>query len=146
MLHWVSRRPIYRHRHNMSTFPNHQPDWSNLTVLHRNTLPPRADFFLYDSETEALTRDVSKSRSQCLSGNWKFRLNGSPFEAPEGFENGSFDSSQWDEVCVPGMWQLQGFGRGPQYTNVQFPFYVDPPNPPSANNECGSYITRFRVL
>ena len=129
----------------MSIFPNHQPDWSNLTILHRNTLPPRANFFLYDSETAALTRDVSESRSQCLSGTWKFRLNSSPFEAPEGFEEGSFDCSKWDEVSVPGMWQLQGFGRGPQYTNVQFPFYVDPPNPPFANNECGSFITRFRV-
>lgn len=46
---------------------------------------------------------------------------------------------------LPGMWQLQNFGRGPHYTNVQYPFFVDPPHPPYTDNECGSYITRFRV-
>ena len=130
----------------MLRFPDEQPDWNNLTVLHRNTLSPRANFFLYDSEKNALTRDVSNARCQSLSGKWKFHLAGNPFCAPEGFELGSFDTSQWHEVDVPGMWQLQGFGKGPQYTNVQFPFFVDPPHPPIEGNECGSYVTRFRVL
>lgn len=43
------------------------------------------------------------------------------------------------------MWQLQDFGRGPHYTNVQYPFFVDPPHPPYTDNECGSYITHFSV-
>ena len=108
-------------------------------------MTPRANFVLYDSEKDALTRDFSNARCQSLSGTWKFHLASSPFRAPEGFELESFDSSKWDQVAVPGMWQLQGFGRGPQYTNVQFPFFVEPPNPPITDNECGSYITRFRV-
>ena len=129
----------------MDESPDQRPDWANLKVLHRNTLPPRSDFYLYDTEKDALSRDRSKARCQCLSGKWKFNLTNSPLESPVGFEAESFDSSQWSEITVPGMWQLQGFGRGPHYTNVQFPFFVDPPNPPFTDNECGSYITRFTI-
>lgn len=51
---------------------------------------------------------------------------------------------RWLTILV-GMWQLQGHGRGPHYTNVQYPFFVDPPHPPYTDNECGSYLTHFRV-
>ena len=129
----------------MGTFPDWLRDWANLEILHRNTLPPRADFHVCNSEEDALSRDLSRARSLCLSGRWKFDLANSPFEAPYGFEAESFDSSKWDDITVPGMWQLQGFGRGPRYTNVQYPFFVDPPNPPYTDNECGSYITRFTI-
>src|SRR6187402_1820697 len=42
--------------------PKGLPDWSSLEVIHRNTLPPRASFLLYDNPTDALTRDPSKSK------------------------------------------------------------------------------------
>ncbi|GAB7359112.1 hypothetical protein MBLNU230_g5181t1 [Neophaeotheca triangularis] len=129
----------------MATFPAHKPDWANLEVLHRNTLKPRADFHNYASEAEALSRDTTKAKTHCLSGTWKFNLANSPFEAPQDFESSNFDSSQWHHVAVPGMWQLQGHGKGPHYTNVNFPFFVDPPNPPFSDNECGSYLTTFEV-
>ena len=98
------------------------PDWANLEVLHRNTLEPRTSFYIYKSEADALTRDVTKAEATCLSGKWKFHLASSPFDAsvPVGFEESTYDDSSWKEVDVPGMWQLQGFGKGPQYTNVQF--------------------------
>jgi beta-galactosidase len=50
----------------MGSFPEHRPDWSNLSVLHRNTLPPRANFKIFNSEKEALTRDESKARVHSL--------------------------------------------------------------------------------
>ena len=93
----------------MGAFPD-TPDWSNLSVLHRNTLPPRANFKIYNSESDALSRDESKARVQSLAGTWKFHLANSPFEAPEGFEAADFDKSQWSDIPVPGMWQLQCFG------------------------------------
>ncbi|KXJ88479.1 glycosyl hydrolases family 2, TIM barrel domain-domain-containing protein [Microdochium bolleyi] len=40
---------------------------------------------------------------------------------------------------------MQGFGKGPQYTNVNYPFPVDPPNVPFDDNECGRYVTNFEV-
>jgi len=125
--------------------PAELPDWNNLKVLHKNTLSPRAYFHNYTSEADALTRDVTKSKTYCLSGTWKFHLSNSPFEAPENFEASSFDTSSWSDVAVPGMWQLQGFGRGPQYTNVKYPIHVDPPNVPFFDNETGSYVRKFTV-
>ncbi|KAJ4301108.1 hypothetical protein N0V90_003198 [Kalmusia sp. IMI 367209] len=121
------------------------PDWNNNKILHRNTLPVRAYFHNYTSEADALSRDVSKSKTHSLSGTWKFKLANSPFEAPEGFEASSFDTSSWSDIAVPGMWQLQGFGRGPQYTNVKYPIHVDPPNVPFFDNETGSYSRKFTV-
>lgn len=97
------------------TFPKELPDWSNLEVLHKNTLPARATFHLYDNETDALTRDVTKSKSLSLSGTWKFSLAKSPFDAPPNFFEEKFDAQKWGAIEVPGMWQLQGYGRGPQY-------------------------------
>lgn len=125
--------------------PTKVPDWNNLSVLHKNTLPPRAYFHNYTSEADALTYDVNKSRAQSLSGTWKFHHSNSPFEAPEGFESPSFDTSSWSDIAVPGMWQLQGFGRGPQYTNVQFPIPVDPPNVSFTENETGCYTRKFTI-
>lgn len=86
-----------------------------MEVIHRNTLPPRASFYLYNNDSDALARDPSKSKTLSLSGTWKFSVAKSPFDVPEGFQNPKFDVDKWGEIKVPGMWQLQGFGRGPQW-------------------------------
>lgn len=125
--------------------PKHVPDWSNLKVIHRNTLPPRSHFHLYNSEDDALAGDVSRSKAALLSGTWGFELSSGPFKGSRDFHKPDFGHTEWKLVKVPGMWQLQGFGKGPQYTNVNFPFPVDPPNVPYDDNECGRYITRFMV-
>jgi beta-galactosidase len=121
-------------------FPAARPCWNDLSIIHQNTLPPRASFLPYPTEADALSRDVSKAQVRSLSGTWKFHCAKSPFEAPLGFHLPSFDASKWGTITVPGMWQLQGYGRGPQYTNVIYPFPVDPPNVPYDNNEAGSYM------
>ncbi|KAI1303813.1 glycoside hydrolase family 2 protein [Xylaria venustula] len=126
--------------------PDHLPDWSNLKVIHRNTLPPRSHFNLYDTEEDALEGDVkNKSRAALLSGTWGFHLATSPFKGPRDFYKTGFDHSEWKLIDVPGMWQLQGFGKGPQYTNVNYPFPVNPPHVPYDDNECGRYVLHFEV-
>ncbi|EUC32828.1 glycoside hydrolase family 2 protein [Bipolaris zeicola 26-R-13] len=125
--------------------PQSVPDWNNLQVLHKNTLPARAYFHNYTSEADALNADLTKSSTHSLSGTWKFHHSYSPFEAPEGFESTTFDTSSWSDIAVPGMWQLQGFGKGPQYTNVIYHIPVDPPNVPFTDNETGSYVRKFEV-
>jgi beta-galactosidase len=55
----------------------------------------------------------------------------------------SDELSDWSTIEVPGHWQLQGYGK-PQYTNVLFPFPVDPPFVPS-ENPTGTYETDFQV-
>ena len=130
-------------------WPPSTPDWNNLDVLHRNTLPPRAHFFLYGRRDDALSRHVARSKSQLLSGDWLFHLSRSPLQGPVDFHQhtpgGLVDEHGWDgqTIRVPGMWQLQGHGKGPQYTNLNFPFPVDPPRVPVDDNECGRYVTSF---
>lgn len=125
-------------------YPPKVPDWQNLEVIHRNTLTPRPHFFVYDDESSALTRDSSRARVQCLSGTWKFHFSKTPLEGPADFFRHGYNATAFAEVQVPGMWQLQGFGK-PHYSNVEYPWPVDPPNVPQEDNQCGRYITKFHV-
>ena len=85
------------------------------------------------------------SRAELLSGLWGFNHSSNPFHGPRDFYRTDFDHGKWDIVSVPGMWQRQGFGKGPQYTNVNYPFPVNPPHVPYDDNECGRYVTIFGV-
>jgi len=127
------------------TQPDHLPDWNNLKVIHRNTLEPRSHFHIYKSQEDAVVGDVDKSRATLLSGAWGFHLSTSPFKGPHEFYKPDFNHGDWKLIEVPGMWQRQGFGKGPQYTNVNYPFPVDPPHVPYEDNECGRYIRSFKV-
>jgi beta-galactosidase len=121
-------------------FPASKPDWSNIDIIHRNTLPPRSHFSLHRSEDDA--RSESQPCSFSLSGTWKFQYSDNPFEAPQGFEAPEYDVSGWSDIQVPGHWQLQGW-RNPHYSNVNYIFPVDPPNISLNDNQTGSYVTRF---
>jgi beta-galactosidase len=110
-----------------SHFPSSIPDWDNLKVIHRNTLPPRASFFNYQTAKDALNYESAASESLCLSGTWKFLHSNSPFEAPDNFAAPGFDVSRWHDIEVPSMWQLKGHGK-PHYSNVDYPFPIDPPH------------------
>ncbi|KAI1799030.1 glycoside hydrolase family 2 protein [Daldinia bambusicola] len=108
-------------------------------------LPPRSHFHLYDTENDAMMGIENRSRAALLSGTWGFELSPSPFKGSRDFYKPDFDHTEWELIKVPGMWQLQGYGKGPQYTNVNFPFPVDPPHVPYDDNECGRYVKRFTV-
>ncbi|KAL0931305.1 beta-galactosidase/beta-glucuronidase [Colletotrichum truncatum] len=121
-------------------FPGALPDWTNLNVLHRNTLAPRAHFYSYASEEAALSFDRRQSEFLSLNGTWKFHYDQSPFEAPI-WETANVTS--WADIEVPGMWQRQGYGI-PHYTNINYPFPITPPNV-SYINPTGSYWREFEV-
>jgi len=78
-----------------------------------------------------------------LNGRWRFRLAAGLSELSRGFERPEFDDSGWAELEVPSCWQLAGYGE-PAYTNVIYPFPVDPPRVPDAN-PTGEYRRRFDV-
>lgn len=122
------------------SWPGLLPDWSNLHVLHRNILPSRAHFYSFADEDAALTFNREKSFFHSLNGTWKFHYDASPFEAPI-WERANV--TDWDNIEVPGVWQMQGYGR-PQYTNIDYPFPVTPPNV-SYVNPTGSYWREFEV-
>jgi beta-galactosidase len=77
-----------------------------------------------------------------LSGDWKFRYS-TRADGPADFTDSDFDDSSWDVLAVPAHWQLQGYGA-PAYTNIRYPFPVDPPRVPT-DNPTGDYRTRFEI-
>lgn len=85
----------------------------------------------------------SDAPSRSLNGQWSFRLSKS-VPSDGDFAATGFDDSGWDAIPVPAHWVLQGdgaYGR-PIYTNVQFPFPIDPPHVPD-ENPTGDYRRHF---
>ena len=78
-----------------------------------------------------------------LAGQWRFNLVPRADLATDGFEAPGFDDARWDLIDVPGHWQLQGHGR-PAYTNVRYPFPVEPPFVPD-ENPTGEYRHQFEL-
>ncbi|WP_347401686.1 sugar-binding domain-containing protein [Alicyclobacillus mali (ex Roth et al. 2021)] len=106
-------------------------------------LSPRAFFIPHSTEREALMRGFYRASTQVLplEGKWKFFLFENPLSVPSDVTEVGFDDSSWDDIHVPSNWQMEGFGR-PHYTNVRYPFPVDPPRVPS-ENPTGCYRTKF---
>ena len=78
-----------------------------------------------------------------LNGAWRFRWAPTVAQAVDGFWEESFDDSSWAHLPVPSHWQLHGYGA-PAYTNVRYPFPVDPPHPPQ-ENPTGEYRYSFSL-
>ncbi|MEU0185564.1 glycoside hydrolase family 2 TIM barrel-domain containing protein [Streptomyces sp. NPDC006207] len=67
-----------------------------------------------------------------LGGMWWFRLSPTAGAEDTSFARPDFDASRWDILAIPGHWVLGGHGA-PAYTNVRYPFPVDPPRVPTEN-------------
>ncbi|HZG66778.1 MAG TPA: glycoside hydrolase family 2 TIM barrel-domain containing protein, partial [Herpetosiphonaceae bacterium] len=118
------------------------PDHENHLLLHRHRLPPRAHFRIYPDQASALAGGDSPWELP-LNGTWRFHYAPTGSEAPPLFAAGDYDDSGWAGLPVPSNWQMHGYGR-PHYTNVQYPFVIDPPYIPS-ENPTGSYRLNFHL-
>ncbi len=67
-----------------------------------------------------------------------------PELVPEGFEDPSFNTENWDEIKVPSNWQMEGYGH-PKFRNVALSFESDPPHIPAYYNPTGCYKRNFTV-
>lgn len=111
------------------------PDWQNASVVERNRLPMRATFH---------TDDPLMS----LHGLWKFKW----YETPDGRSTTFFqpqtDDSDWGEMPVPGIWEVNGYGN-PLYVNIGYcwkgQFENNPPYVPVEKNHVGQYRNSFTV-
>lgn len=78
-----------------------------------------------------------------LNGDWQFRLSsGIPVAPTDGWQLG-MDLSGFKSLPVPSSWPMHGHGS-PAYTNVQFPFPVEPPHVPEAN-PIGDHVVVFEA-
>ncbi|MCJ1715528.1 glycoside hydrolase family 2 TIM barrel-domain containing protein [Curtobacterium sp. VKM Ac-2922] len=99
-----------------------------------------------DSRLPPRARVRSDARAISLDGVWRFRLTdhapsdevdgvppfaAPPFAAPL-FAAQAPDGDDWHDLVVPSHWPLHGHGS-PWYTNIRYPFPVDPPHVPDRN-------------
>lgn len=75
-----------------------------------------------------------------LDGAWRFRAWPRPALVPHGLADPAFDDGRWGTVTVPSSFVMPthdsttgGPHGAPAYTNVRYPFPVDPPHPPDEN-------------
>ncbi|WP_167611943.1 glycoside hydrolase family 2 TIM barrel-domain containing protein [Maribellus sediminis] len=121
---------------------NNQPD-----VFQVNRLDAHCTLIPYDNLNTALDADIrSSQRYFTLNGTWKFNMVTKPQLRPTNFYTAGYDVSSWEDIEVPGSWQLQGFDY-PIYTNVTYPWSgyenISPPVAPTVYNPVGSYIRTF---
>ncbi|MET1088254.1 MAG: glycoside hydrolase family 2 TIM barrel-domain containing protein [Arthrobacter sp.] len=78
-----------------------------------------------------------------LNGEWQFRLSPGIRQAPGGGWQLGEALEGFGGLPVPSSWPMHGHGA-PAYTNVQFPFPVEPPHVPEAN-PIGDYVVAFEA-
>ncbi len=123
------------------------PDWENPAVIGIN------------KEAYHSTLMLPSLKSECeeivsLDGVWKFKWSPDPKSRPADFYKAGYNVSAWDDIVVPGTWQMQGFGK-PIYSNWTYPFLKDQPRVTGEpapqyfsynnRNPVGSYVTSFQV-
>lgn len=100
--------------------------YENLDLIHENTMSPRAYYIPYDSLEKALCGDEKKSEYYTLlNGEWDFKYYSRDIDCPNVID-------KCDKVKVPSCWQTTGY-ENPYYTNVNYPYPVDPPYVPDDN-------------
>lgn len=116
--------------------------YENLKILHHRTLPVRAYYIPASKPMDNLVEHREESdRMQLLNGIWKFRYYDSIYDVQEPFFESGYDTSGFDELKVPGVWQMAGYDTH-QYTNIRYPFPFDPPYVPQ-DIPCGAYVRTF---
>ena len=86
---------------------------------------------------------ASNAATLSLNGEWQFRLSPGIRTAPDdGWQHGG-ELSGFSGLPVPSSWNMHGHGS-PAYTNVQFPFAVEPPFVPDAN-PVGDHVVTFEA-
>ena len=93
--------------------------YEDLDFLHEHTMPPRAYYIPASHRMEDLVEHREASdRVQMLNGMWKFRYFESIYDVRDAFYESGYDTSDFDEIPVPGVWQMAGYDTH-QYTNFR---------------------------
>lgn len=120
-------------------------DWENMAVTGINNEPPHATLMPFDSVDDASVERDTSPWFQTLNGTWKFRWVRTPEERPRTFFEEGYDVCDWDDMVVPGCWQMKGYDV-PIYSNYTYPFEMDPPRIHGHNgNPVGSYHRTFEL-
>ncbi|MEH7335951.1 beta-galactosidase subunit alpha [Neobacillus drentensis] len=118
--------------------------WEDIQTDGINRLSARAHYVSYPTRSAAETGDARQSHYyQNLNGTWKFLFLEAPEYGPDGFYRDDFDLKEWDDITVPGNWQLQGYGNM-HYSDLWYNFPIIPPRVPT-ENPTGIYRREFML-
>lgn len=118
-------------------------EWKNPEVNAVNRAPMHTNYFAYASADEA-SKGLKEGSSNfmTLNGTWKFNWVKNADARPTDFYRTDFNDKSWDNLKVPAVWELNGYGD-PIYVNVGYAwrsqYKNNPPYVPTENNHVGSY-------
>ncbi len=118
-------------------------EWLDPNINAVNRAPMHTNYFAYEN-LDAANSGVKENSSNYMSlnGTWKFNWVRHADQRPTDFWKVNFDDSSWNNMEVPGLWELNGYGN-PIYVNVGYAwrnqFKHNPPIVPTKDNNVGSY-------
>ena len=156
MVAFGARKPKAAIKSSVKTVAIQQPtftEWHDLQVNEINRLPLHTMHFAYDPNdfpgTGAEYLDKKKSMNYLsLEGTWKFNWVANADERPTDFYKTDLDDSKWNNIQMPGNWEMLGYGQ-PEYVNNGFAwrghFDQQPPAVPTKDNHVGSYRREINI-
>ena len=124
-------------------------EWKDPRTNAVNRAPMHANYFAYESDDVA-KKGIKENSSNFMSlnGVWKFNWVKDADSRPTDFWKTGFNDKGWDDIPVPGVWELHGYGD-PIYVNIGYAwrnqFENNPPFVPTENNHVGSYRKEIMV-
>ena len=116
----------------------------NPEYLGLNIEQPHCTYYPFDDTLSAINNDPRSSPYiLSLNGKWKFHYAPDPESRPTDFYREDYDPDGWEDIMVPGNWEVQGFGQA-IYLDEEYPFPPDPPEIPD-DNPVGSYKKSFTL-
>jgi len=125
---------------------NYLYDYENPEIIEINKEAAHALWLPFDSFDEIVKLKASKYKLS-LNGVWDFKWVFGCGALLEDFYRPEYDSSGWDKLDVPSVWQLKGYGK-PYYLAFDFPPAVSKkkreiPKIDQSKNEKGFYRRTF---
>ncbi len=114
-------------------------------VFEINKEAPHAVSFPFRSRDAALLGNrLASKHFLSLDGLWHFHFAKNPAGRPVGFYEPGFEAYNWDQIPVPGNWELYGYDH-PIYLDERYPFEAEWPKMQQDYNPVGSYLRDFEL-
>ncbi len=120
-----------------------KPFWEDPKVFSIGQRKPHSYFLPYLTYHDFENKESSKNCIN-LNGSWKFKYAGNYDAHPFGFQNFAYDTKDWENIEVPGNWEMKGYGV-PIYVNDRYPFEKNPPLVPKDDHPIGCYTRSFHL-
>ena len=124
-------------------------EWKDPRVNAVNRAPMHTNYFAYESD-HAAKKGIKENSANfmTLNGTWKFNWVKDADSRPTDFWKVGFNDKGWNDIPVPGVWELHGYGD-PIYVNIGYAwrnqFENNPPYVPNEENHVGSYRREITV-